>query len=238
MSTTFLTLVNDVCNRLNETVLTSGNFSTATGVYSQLKEAVNSAITDINSDQFRWPFNYAGAATKVLTIGTQVYTYQAGARDIDLNTFQLIRDDTLNPPAVNAWLPPIDYDDYAQRYRDIDLAMNTSDYTFPRAVVQTKFINKYLITPIPDQAYTVSYDYWSDPAALSAYSDTTTVPDNFTNVITDGAMYYAYMFRGALEQAGLAQKNFQDGLKSMRRVYIKFPDAVRDTRMGAQTRIF
>lgn len=238
MSTTFLSLVNDVAGRLNETPLTSGNFATAAGFYTQIKEAVNSAITDINSDQFRWPFNYAGQATQVLTIGVQTYTYHSGARDVDLNTFELTRDDSLSPPAVNAWLPPIDYDEYAQRYRDIDLAMNSSNYTFPRGVVQTRFINKYLITPVPDQAYTVTYDYWSDPTALSLYSDTTSVPDNFTNVITDGAMYYAYMFRGALEQAMAAQKNFKDGLSAMRRVYIPFPNQIRDTRVGPQFRFF
>ncbi len=238
MSTTFLSLVNAVGARLNEVPLNSSNFASAGGIYSQLKEAVNSAITDINSDQFRWPFNYQGENTQALTVGQQFYNYPATARDIDFNTFQLVRDDTLNPPAVNLWLPLINWEEYAQNYRDLDAQMNSSDFSHPRGVVQTPFITQYLITPPPDQIYHVKFDWWSDPAELVLFSDLTTVPDNFTNVITDGAMYYAYMFRDNSEQATIAQKNFDKGLGSMRRVYIKFPDAIRDTRMGPYTRRF
>ena len=48
MAYNFLELVNSVARRLNETELTSSNFSTATGFYSQIKAAVNASIRDVN----------------------------------------------------------------------------------------------------------------------------------------------------------------------------------------------
>ena len=47
MAYNFLDLVNVVCKRLNEEELTSTNFSSATGFYSQIKDSVNASIRDI-----------------------------------------------------------------------------------------------------------------------------------------------------------------------------------------------
>jgi len=44
MAYDYLGLVNDVNRRLNEVELTSSNFAAATGEYSMIKDAVNSAI--------------------------------------------------------------------------------------------------------------------------------------------------------------------------------------------------
>ena len=55
MAYDFLGLVNDVNRRLNEVELTSSNFSSATGFYSQIKDSVNSSIRYINQSEFKWP---------------------------------------------------------------------------------------------------------------------------------------------------------------------------------------
>ena len=48
MAYDFLGLVNAVNRRLNEVELSSANFATATGFYSQAKDAVNASIRYIN----------------------------------------------------------------------------------------------------------------------------------------------------------------------------------------------
>ena len=48
----FLSLTNSVLYRVNETPLTSSNFSTATGVHSDVKNAVNMSINDINTQTY------------------------------------------------------------------------------------------------------------------------------------------------------------------------------------------
>ena len=58
MAYNFLGLVNAMNRRLNEVELTSSNFATATGFYSQAKDAVNAAIRYINQSEYFWSFNH------------------------------------------------------------------------------------------------------------------------------------------------------------------------------------
>jgi hypothetical protein len=58
MAYDYLGLVNDVNRRLNEVELTSSNFAAATGEYSMIKDAVNSAIRYLNQHEYEWPFNH------------------------------------------------------------------------------------------------------------------------------------------------------------------------------------
>jgi len=47
MATTYLDLSNEVLRELNEVVLTSGTFASATGIQSFVKDAINKSIFDI-----------------------------------------------------------------------------------------------------------------------------------------------------------------------------------------------
>ena len=58
MAYNYLGLVNQINRRLNEVELTSANFDTATGFYSQAKDAVNSSIRYVNQTEYNWPFNH------------------------------------------------------------------------------------------------------------------------------------------------------------------------------------
>ena len=50
MATTYLDLSNEVLRELNEVVLTSGNFASATGIQAFVKDAINKSIFDIAND--------------------------------------------------------------------------------------------------------------------------------------------------------------------------------------------
>ncbi len=66
---------------------------------------------------------------------------------------------------------------------------------------------------------------------LENATDVPTLPEQFRSVIIDGAMYYAYTFRGNTQDATLHMQKFEDGIKNMRSLYINRYDYVRDTRV-------
>jgi hypothetical protein len=95
MSYDYLGLVNDVCGRLNETQLTSSNFSSAISIYTQIKESVNSSMRHINQSQFYWPFNHA-EETMTLSPGVARYSIPFDTKAIDFETFRIRRNTTLD----------------------------------------------------------------------------------------------------------------------------------------------
>ena len=62
MATTYLDLTNEVLRELNEVVLTSGTFTSATGIQSYVKDAINKSIYDIANEEPQLPFFSAGVS--------------------------------------------------------------------------------------------------------------------------------------------------------------------------------
>ena len=61
MAYTYLDVTNEVLARFNEVPLTSANFASSRGFQTQCKNAVNSAIRNINQREYAWPFNHSEA---------------------------------------------------------------------------------------------------------------------------------------------------------------------------------
>ena len=108
-------------------------------------------------------------------------------------------------------------------------ATNSSTYVFQSPA------EEYGMVPPPDKAYTVVYEYYRMPVDLILDTDVPTIPERFMHVITDGAMHYAYLFRGNSQDALIAKEKFQEGIKNMRSVLINRYDYVRSTALGNQT---
>lgn len=225
MAYNFLGLVNDVNRRLNEVELNSSNFGGAIGFYSQAKEAVNSSIRLINQQEFEWPFNH-NTEEQTLTAGTTRYSFPADTKYIDFDSFRIKQDDTLGNDTQKLSL--ISYEEYLNRFVDQEYETSTGIRELPRYVFRAPN-QVWGVTPNPDKAYVVVFEYYSIPSELSAYTDVPTVPEQFRHIIVDGAMYYAYMFRGDLNSAQLSMQKFNEGLKNMRTIYINRYDYVRST---------
>ena len=170
MAYNYIGLVNEVNRRLNEVELTSSNFSTATGFYSQVKDSVNAAIQEIDQEYPHWPYNFV----------EQEYT------------------------------------------------SDTSLYNVPVFVSKAPGL-EYVLSPAPDKAYTVVYEYYLTSVEMTDSTDVPKIPEIYRNVIIDGAMYYAYMFRGNTQDALVAKEKFKAGLKNMRIVLINENTYVRST---------
>jgi len=98
----------------------------------------------------------------------------------------------------------------------------------PRNIVRTPD-NNYLLYPYPDKQYTLVFDYFTFPSDLAAHGDTTSIPDRFGPVITDGATAFVYQYRGEMQQYQLNFGRFEQGIKNMQSLLINKYEYVRST---------
>lgn len=225
MSYDFLGLVNDVNRRLNEVELTTANFATANGFYASAKEAVNSAIRQINYEQFEWPFNHHTLEV-TLTEATTRYAFPSTTKTVDMDTFRIKASTALN--SETSRLSILSYEEYLDKFIDQEYNSTSSNIGLPRYVFRTPDM-KFGLVPAPDKAYTVVYEYYSLPIDLVEATEVPVIPEQFRSVITDGAMYYAYLFRGNSQDATITLEKFKKGIEQMRTIYINRTDYVRTT---------
>lgn len=227
MALTFLDLTNTALRRLNEVELTQDNFATVVGVHAQTKDAVNAAIRDIIDMHPEWPFMHS-SYTQTLVIGTGDYALQTSTDRVDWDSFRILRDDANDITA--SYLRPIDYTQWLQRRFEEDAQRDAENHAKPMYVYRTQN-ERFGITPTPDKAYQVRYEYWITPVDLVDFDDTAVIPDAYKNVIVDGSMYHTYMFRENFESAQNVFARFKIKTDQMRRKLIPNPNEMRDTRV-------
>lgn len=220
---TFIKLTNRVLKAFNEVQLDSGNFLTATGFYQEAKDAVNQAIFDVYTrEDTEWPFAWA-EATLTTVAGTKLYTKNINATSIDWDSFR-IRTDTPNNITAKS-LGNLSYDVYRSEFLARDDGATSETYGKPTSVVR-RSDNNIILTPVPDKAYTIVYEYFNLPIELELEDDTPLIPEQFNQVIIDKALHYAYMFRDNSEQAAIAEDRFEKSIHKMRRILIPQFDSV------------
>lgn len=233
MAYNYLTLTNDVCHRLNEVSLTTSNFSSASNQYLSIKDSVNFSIRDLNQSEFEWPFNY-NLHSETLVAGQSRYSFPSNYKTSSMDTFRVRRNATFGNETV--LLKNLTYEDYMSKH--IDDEYNTSDESIrdvPRSVSKTPDL-KFVVHPVPDEAYTLDYEYYSLPTDLVLASDIPAVPEQFRKVIVEGAMYYMYTFRSDIENAQLSMNKFKEGVKDMRTLYINRYDYMKSTMIEGDRR--
>lgn len=224
MALTFLNLTNRVLRALNEVELDMITFGSTYGFHSEAKSAVNAAIRKIlEEEEYEWPFLHV-EGNQTLVIGQSTYNLPAGCFKMDWDSFYLSATSTVSA----AHLGFINFDQYRQmiRARDLNNAV-ISGYAVPKNVTMHQSGTKFILTPAPDAAYVVNFEYFTRPANLVAYNDTTVIPDAFEDAIFHGAMYHAYMFRDNVEQAGSAQGQMDAAVRMMRRALINRSTTMR-----------
>jgi len=237
MSTTYLTLTNDLLRRINEVPFaTSGDgFDIAKNIQAIAKDAINNAIREILQDGHQFPF-LKRTKSQTLTAGTGLYSFPEadttttpitlGMASVDWDTFYLnILSSASNSPRA---LPTISFDQYVKSYKALEELAGTGGQSSPTIIYQTAE-EKFGVSPIPDAAYVIDYVYYGFPEDLSAFGDTMIVPDRFKHIVIDGAMMYMMRFRSNEQSAQIHQQKFKDGMKVMRRLLLDDPISVRST---------
>ena len=228
MAYDFLGLVNDVNSRLNEVTLDSTNFSTATGYYNVAKDSVNAAIRHINQEEFEWPWNHV-QSDLVLAAGSMKYFYPSDAKTINMNSFRIKRDNSLNVGTEK--LKSLVYEEWLEKYADDEFNTDTSIRGVPRLIIRTPS-RELICHPVPDKAYTIVYEYYSMGYDLENALDVPSLPEQYRFAIVDGAMYYAFQFRGDTQAADVALRKFEDQIKNLRTININRTPYLRDRRVS------
>lgn len=234
MTYNFLGLTNDALTDTNQIPLTSANFNTATanqGVYQKAKDAVNQAIREINRAEPKWPFNHT-VYNETLVAGTARYDFQSNAKRVDFNSFRIQANDTFGNGTQK--LRHVSYEDYLNGHVDDEYNTSTAIRDLPLIVAAGQSQN-YVLNPIPDEAYTLTYEYFALPTDLAAYDDVPSIPEAFRYVILAGASVPMHKFRGDLEAAAFSRQEFEQGIKHMRSIYINQNEYMRDTRVERRT---
>lgn len=225
MAYDYIGLVNDINKRLNEVELTSSNFATAKGEYGMVKDAVNSSIRYINQHEYEWPFNHV-ETTETLTAGITRYAYPSDAKTLDFDSFRIKRNDTLGNETKK--LRIMSYEEYLEGYVDAEYNTSTTIRGLPDFVFRTPS-SEFGLSKTPDKAYELVYEYYRLPVDLSNDTDVPSIPEQFRYIIVDGAMHYAYMFRGETQEAQVMQAKYLNEIKSMRSLYVNRYDYLRST---------
>lgn len=226
---TFLEYANDLLVPFGETQILSSDWATLTGPQLAAKKAIIWAVDEIMSRERKWPFNRQ-AGEQLLTVGTVEYSWPSGYREVDMNSFYLEKDDSLSINTTR--LKPIDQEEWYRLYREMDLDNTTAGRNVPAYVFRTS--GKFGVTPSPDAAYTVHFVYFDIPTRMSAYTDTTTIPDEYEHVVLAHAQVWLNFFYENDEQMALARERAKEYLKDMRSILINNDDDYRmkDTRVN------
>ena len=227
MPSTYIDLCNMVLRRLNEVEIAVGDFPTVRGVQALVKDAVKSSVAQINQAEFEWPFN-AAEHTETLVAGQSEYTWPQYFKVSDWNSFQILKDPSLN--ANYKTLKVIERGEWYKSHRDADYEAGAAGRGIPDMVFQSHG-NGFGVTPSPDAAYKVRFRYYLNYSDIQNYNDVTRIPESFDSVIVDGALYHLYMFKDNLESSQAAFMMFEQGIKNLQTLYINNYEYVRDTRV-------
>ena len=228
MAYDYISLVNDVNNRLNEVELTSSNFLTATGYFNFAKDSINSSLRHLQQEEYEWPWNHV-QSDLVLASGAMKYYYPVDAKTINMNSFRIKRDDSLGTGTVK--LKSLVYEEWLEKYADDEFNTDTSIRGVPQFIVRTPS-RELICHPVPDKAYTIVYEYYSMGYDLENPLDVPSLPQQYRFAIVDGAMYYAFQFRGDTQAADVALQKFEKQIKDLRVININRTPYLRDTRVS------
>ena len=224
MSSTYLSLTNELLRRLNEVELDATTFDGARNVQALAKDSINSSVREMLHSAQEWPFTLV-TYPQTLTVGEGSYSFPTDMNSVDWESFYLKKFNDSNEPGS---LSAISYPQYIEQYRGKDESAGTGGYGPPIVIGMTQE-SKFNVSPLPDQAYIVEYKYWSFPASLSLASNTCIIPERFNNVIIDGAMMFMMLFRSNEQSATIHKDKFEQGIKAMRRLLMDEPLHVRST---------
>lgn len=178
-----------LCQRLRQEV--GGTGSGPSTVLNQSGESrlyvdwINQAWKEIQSDRLEWRFMWSqGSVT--LQAGTQIHALPADLKSLDGESLLL----------DGSRIGLLDYSVFRNNYRTSHSGKPTECTILPNGQLKTN--------TVPDQAYTLSFDYWAKPVSLSENADVPTLPEEYHMLI----VYKAMQYYAGYENAG---EVYQDG---------------------------
>lgn len=227
-SSTYLQLTNELLRRLLENELDSTDFASARSTQAVAKDMIRTAVSEIYTLEKEWPFQY-NTATQVLTVGTTEYNLPTDCKTPDWESFYIVKDDTLG---VNTTpLRMISRDQWMKKFRPDDYNAGSDGLNVPAMVFDSSIghTRSFGVTPSPNEAYTVGFEYYRRSDDLEAYDDEVLIPSQYNYVIIAGALKHFNAHKDNLEQLAYWDGEFKKAVNSMRHDLIPKKDDVIST---------
>lgn len=209
---TFLVLTNKLLRRLNEVQLTDSSFASAKNVQAMAKDAVIAAIAEINTREYQWPWNKT-TGTAVADVGTYEFTWPTDTTVPLWDSFKItgVPADSI----TSDYLAPISREEWFKYQRQVDVdSIPDGGKEQPRFVFPT--VGGFGVTPMPNEEYTITYEYYTSPAELSAHDDTCSIPTTYDYIIINFALKHYYMYKDNTQQAEVWKREAEDTFKQMK----------------------
>lgn len=162
-------------------------------------------VTDLGNGQYHNVEFTVPAAVSTVYIGF----YNTSATAVGLDTVTCKRNE--RPRSLRL----LSIDEYNQRFKWRDDSFNVNDFEIPIYVYPT-LNDKFGVTSLPDEAWTVSYSYWNTPTDLAVNGDTPGIPSQYHHIISARAIYYVLSLRSDPAFSDRAEKQYLDGVRKMR----------------------
>ena len=235
MSSTYLSLTNRVLRRINEAELTETSFASSRGLHSVVKDSVVDAIREINQQKWECPWQ-AIEHTITVSVGINEYAWPQRFKSADWESFQIIKDDSLEVASTN--LVQMDRDMW---YRNLKLADDDAGVlgvSAPRFVFRTHGTG-FGVTPSPDKPYIIKYRYYRLGDEMALFSDVCEIPQEYDNVILAGALAHVNVFKENPDGYNIYSSIFKNGISNMYNALVGSVTEMYDTRTtNTQTPIF
>lgn len=231
MATTYIDLVNIALREINEVPMQTSAFNNPRGLQAAAKEMVNRAYMDILNYSKEWPFLYedsnffpTGSLSVATTALQGTYLFDTDLAHIDWDSFFI----TSTSGNYARALQPIDIDFYIRYLKQYDV--NDTQGGDPIYVYRLKGGDATVdgnpggfgLHPLPsDVGYTVTFEAQQNPynsfKVLETQLDTIAFPERYYTVLIARARYYLWLFRENQQQAQLALRDYEQGIKQMHR---------------------
>lgn len=219
---TFLVLTNKLLRRLNEVQLTDTSFASARNVQAMAKDAIIAAIAEINTREYQWPWNKA-EGTVIANNDAYEFTWPTDTTVPLWDSFKIT-----GVPAdaiVSSYLIPISQEEWLKEYRQLDVD-SIPDGGKDKPVFVFPIVGGFGVSPMPNKAYTITYEYYTVPNELVAQDDTTNIPTSYDYVLINFALKHYYMYKDNTQQATYWSQEAEATFKQIKyRQATNHPDA-------------
>ena len=216
-------------------MLTESNFANATNIQAYVKDCVNTALHDINSEHYKWPFLSADSSEEP-HLGNAVIDSEEGVRWYLIKTGSVNSDgdygyvdwdsvvlttygvDGEEFPFLVKNLKPITLTDWQKKFSNWEAsdALNNSSYGIPTYVIKNRDGRMLGLSPIPDKAYKIYFFAYNQMPLVSSFDDVFPFQEQYIPVLKSRVRYYAWQFKENPNQSQLALRDWNDGVRRMR----------------------
>lgn len=231
MPSTYIALTNQLLRKFNERELEQNEFMAARGIQGRAKDIIQIAVDKINQSAWNWPFN-AAQREETLVKGQEEYAWTTGLLRPEWESFQIVKDDTLN--VLTKPLQFVDRQNWYESQRSLDddagaLGRNVPEYVFK------SHGDGFGVFPSPNAAYKLRYRYWKSSPRLFNALDEVNIPQQFDYVIISSGAVDMHDFYDNAEAASLMRSQYSSDLSLMRNLLLNNYNTLRDTRVNTRS---